>query len=173
MKVLRVVLCIVFAVCVAGCSCPSDKPAATEDGDAPATTAKAAVPGMTATASTTQQKYEGEGTAAALVDGDRKTRWASLYKDKQEVVVDMGNEMKLAGVNLYWETAAAKDYSISLSSDGEKWQSAHSSTDGEKGPRTDEVKLDNKSARYIRLELTKRATEWGFSLYEIEPVLAK
>jgi hypothetical protein len=167
MKILTMVFCVTLVVCVAGCS------VRTVAELAPRSEEEVAIKGMKVTVSSTQQNYKDEGSPEALVDGDRGTRWASQYKDKQEVVVDMGKEVKLSGVRLLWEAAAPKIYSVSLSKDGKTWESAHKDSGGKTGPRTDEVNLKDKKARFIRLELTERATEWGFSLYEIEPILSR
>jgi hypothetical protein len=167
MKILTMVFCVTLVACVTGCSVR----VATEL--ASRSEKEVAIKGMKVTVSSTQQSEEGEGPPEALVDGDRGTRWASQYEDKQEVVVDMGKEVELSGVRLLWEAASAKIYSVSLSKDGKTWESAHKDTGGKPGPRIDEVKLKDKKARFIRLELTERATEWGFSLYEIEPILSR
>ena len=99
MKMLRMVLCVTLVVCVAGCSLT------TATGPAPKSEKKAAPLEMKVTVSSTQQKYKEEGAPEALIDGDPTTRWASQYKDNQEVVVDMGKEINLSGVRLLWETS--------------------------------------------------------------------
>ena len=163
MKIVAMVLGVAVVVCVAGCSAT---------GPAAGSGKKAAPLNMKVTVSATQRNYKDEGPPEALVDGDHKTRWASPYKDNQNVVLDMGKKIKLSGVRLLWEKAAAKTYSVSLSNDGKNWKKADTITNAKIGPRTDLVKLKGKEARFLRLDLTKRATDWGFSLYEIEPVPA-
>lgn len=123
--------------------------------------------------SSIQQEWEGEGPPASLVDGDPGTRWSSIYEDGQEVMIDLGREMPVAAVRLLWETASAKRYAVAVSSDGMIWNITEEITDGLMGPRTDEIYLGGDSVRFIRLDLLERATEWGFSLYEIEVIAPK
>ena len=37
-----------------------------------------------------------------------------------------------------------------------------------RGPRVDKIDMQGAKAGYIKLDLLKRSTEWGFSLYEVE-----
>ena len=70
---------------------------------------------------------------------------------------------------LHWETAAAREYRVEVSTDGETWATVHEMEDGALGPRTDEVKFEAREVRGIRLHLLRRVNpDWGFSLYQIQ-----
>ncbi len=169
---LKTLVLIGGAVFLAGCNTTTYTPAAaTGKTVAPGKTAAAGknlALGATITASTTRSEYEGEGPLTNVVDGKPGTRWASDYKDNQTVTIDLASAKTITGVKLLWETAAAKKYSVSTSVDGKTWTLAKEQVNEAKGPRTDNVSFGPVMARYVRLDLKERATEWGFSLYEVE-----
>src|ERR1700710_1989039 len=74
--------------------------------------------GKTATASS----VETAGTpAASAVDGDTGTRWSSAASDPQWLQVDLGASATISQVNLNWEAAYAKSFSVQTSTDGSTW----------------------------------------------------
>ncbi|RKN04873.1 DUF1080 domain-containing protein [Streptomyces radicis] len=102
---------------------------------------------------------------ANAVDGDPATRWGSAYADPQSITVDLGAEHALTGVRLAWETAYARAYTIETSVDGVTWETVHTATAGDGG--LDEIALDGTVARHVRLTGTERATQWGYSLWDL------
>jgi hypothetical protein len=137
-------------------------------------------PQATTSASTTQVKWEGEGPVSSLTDGDLTTRWSSVFADasvkkrnkakddNQWVVLDFGDEYSITNMRVHWETAAAKSYDVQVSDDGKDWKTIHNFAEGQPGPRADDLTFDPTSTRYLRLKLTGRATEYGYSIFEIE-----
>jgi beta-glucosidase len=118
--------------------------------------------GKPATASST----ENAGTpASAAVDGDTGTRWSSAASDPQWLQVDLGAKASLTQVVLKWETAYATAFQIQVSDDGSTWTPAYSTTTGTGGAQTVAV---NASGRYVRMYGTKRATGYGYSLWEFQ-----
>jgi len=104
--------------------------------------------------------------AAYAVDGDPSTRWASEFgRRPQWLEVDLGASVPIGKVRLVWEGAYAKDYEIQLSDDHATWTSAVQVTDGD--GEIDEHEI-SKNARYVRMQGTRRATGWGYSLWEFE-----
>ncbi|HEX2945682.1 MAG TPA: discoidin domain-containing protein [Clostridia bacterium] len=120
----------------------------------------------TVTASSTY--FSGTTTYAAInaVDGKADTRWSSALSENQWLTVDLGGLYDVARVNLNWEAAYAKSYAIQLSTDGTNWTNAAvvSNGDGAK----DEVLFTSTKARYVRMLGMQRATQYGYSLYEME-----
>ncbi|EDM35943.1 beta-mannosidase precursor [Pedobacter sp. BAL39] len=106
------------------------------------------------------------GAATLAVDGGAGSRWESDYSDDQWISVDLGKKEKIRSVVLKWENAYAAAYEIQVSDDGRKWKTVREVTDG-KGS-TEEISLKPVTARYVRLLGLKRATEFGYSIYEIE-----
>ena len=107
-------------------------------------------------------------TYAAInaVDGKADTRWSSEFSDSQWLTVDLGGQYDVARVNLNWESAYAKGYAIQLSTDGTNWTTAAVVSNGDGGK--DEVLFTSTKARYVRILGIQRATEYGYSLYEME-----
>ncbi|HZX06287.1 discoidin domain-containing protein, partial [Kribbella sp.] len=104
-------------------------------------------------------------TADLAVDGDPGTRWASGYDDASWLQVDLGTPTRLGKLILRWETAYGSAYRIEVSDDGSTWTTATEVTNGDGG--TDTLWLDT-TARYVRLQGVHRATQYGYSLYELE-----
>ncbi|MFJ3973201.1 discoidin domain-containing protein, partial [Streptomyces parvus] len=118
--------------------------------------------GSTVTASS----QENGGTAAGnAVDGDGGTRWSSAFADPQWIRIDLGSPAALSRVELAWEAAHAKSYRIELSTDGDDWTTAYSTTTSAGGDETLSISGD---ARYVRLTGTERATGYGYSLWEFK-----
>ncbi|UCA50915.1 discoidin domain-containing protein [Streptomyces sp. WA6-1-16] len=118
--------------------------------------------GSTVTASS----QENGGTAAGnAVDGDGGTRWSSAFADPQWIRIDLGSPAALSRVELAWEAAHAKSYRIELSTDGDDWTTAYSTTTSAGGDETLNISGD---ARYVRLTGTERATGYGYSLWEFK-----
>ncbi|WP_433087070.1 cellulose binding domain-containing protein [Dactylosporangium sp. CA-052675] len=114
----------------------------------------------------TASSTEGASLAAAnAVDGDRATRWSSLYADPQWLQVDLGAVYPVRQVILRWEAAYARSYRIETSNDGSVWTAVSSTTSGDGGDDT--LAVDG-SGRYLRMSGTARGTAWGYSLYELE-----
>ncbi|MDT7788076.1 MAG: hypothetical protein QOF58_6495 [Pseudonocardiales bacterium] len=103
--------------------------------------------------------------ATAAVDGDLGTRWSSEFRDPQWIQIDLGTTAKVDQVTLAWETASARAYTLSVSPDGNTWQELRRTTTGPGGTETLAV---NGTGRYVRLDLTQRATQWGYSLWEFQ-----
>lgn len=102
--------------------------------------------------------------AANIIDGDLSTRWASKYTDDQELLLDLKEIKELNGLSIIWEDAYAKSYFVELSIDGENWLSKQILKE-DSAP--DFISFDKTKCRYIKIKCDKRATSWGYSIYEI------
>jgi hypothetical protein len=115
-----------------------------------------------ATASST----ENSGTpASAAVDSSTTTRWSSAFSDPQWLRVDLGASHALNQVKLNWEAAYAKAFQIQVSSDGTNWTTCYTTTTGTGGVQTIPV---NCTGRYVRVNGTQRATQYGYSLWDFQ-----
>jgi len=108
----------------------------------------------------------GFGPANAL-DGDEATRWSSEYSDDQWIYVDLGSTKTVTDVKLDWQQANGKDYDIQVSDDASKWTTVRSITGNSAFGWLDYPNL-NAKGRYVRINCLKRATGWGYSLWEFE-----
>lgn len=106
-------------------------------------------------------------SAAKAFDGNRGTRWSSVFADPQWIYVDLGKTYNLDRVVLTWETAYASQYRIQVSNDGSNWSTVYTQLYGTGG--TESISLPSGvSGRYVRMYSTKRKTAWGNSLWEFE-----
>ncbi|MEV4254931.1 PQQ-dependent sugar dehydrogenase [Spirillospora sp. NPDC049652] len=115
-----------------------------------------------ATASSAEQSWY---PARSAVDGNQKTRWSSKRTDPQWLRVDLGSVRQVGCVILRWE-AAATAFQIQVSKDGRTWTTVHTRTNGNGG--ADLASFTPVQARYVRMYGTKRATKYGYSLWEME-----
>ncbi|MFZ6033956.1 MAG: discoidin domain-containing protein [Melioribacter sp.] len=116
------------------------------------------------------------------VDGDMETRWSSAWQQESEstaadpnlddnpddewLMVDLGESIDIERVILYWEAAFGSQYNIEVSYDGYLWQTVYEERNGD--GNQDNIIFENPvSGRYIKFHFIKRATQWGYSLYEI------
>ena len=118
--------------------------------------------GKLATASSSEN---GSFTAANAVDGNAGTRWSSGFSDPQYLEVDLGAPAQLTSVTLNWETAYAQTFTIQVSTDHSSWTAVTPATTGHVGEQTLTI---NATARYVRMNGTARATQWGYSLWEFQ-----
>ncbi|MFF1838157.1 discoidin domain-containing protein [Streptomyces sp. NPDC058231] len=120
--------------------------------------------GKAATASSFQPDSVGcPCPAGNAVDGSLDTRWASDWSDQQWLQVDLGAKTAFDHVQLAWEAAYAKGYTLQTSDNGQDWTTVHTVTDGSGGIDDFDVSGD---ARYVRVNASQRGTAWGYSLYE-------
>ena len=65
-----------------------------------------------------------------------------------------------------WEHAYAVNYRVEVSTDGRKWQTVYSTTDGRGGEGT--IDAERATGRYVRVYGTRRSGQYGYSLFELE-----
>ncbi|MEV6610328.1 discoidin domain-containing protein [Kutzneria sp. NPDC051319] len=118
--------------------------------------------GKTATSSSSENTGF---TAANAVDGNTGTRWSSAFSDPQWLQVDLGATHAISRVDLSWEAAYAKAFQIQTSNDGSTWSNIYSTTTGAGGNQSLPV---SGSGRYVRVNGTARATQYGYSLWEFQ-----
>jgi hypothetical protein len=103
--------------------------------------------------------------AEFAVDGKRDTRWSSEFSEPQWLAVDLGETQTISRVELLWEAAFAKSYTIQVSWDGETWKDVYSTNKG--AGKTETIRFAPAPARWVRLCATQRDTQYGCSLFEI------
>ncbi len=105
-------------------------------------------------------------SASKAVDGSGTTRWASAFADPQWIAVDLDGSYDVSSVVLSWENAYGSQYTIQVSDDGSNWNTIHTETNGNGG--TDNISVTAEKVSHVRMRGTKRATQWGYSLYSFE-----
>ncbi|HWB34432.1 MAG TPA: discoidin domain-containing protein [Rugosimonospora sp.] len=120
-----------------------------------------AAQGRPATASST----ENAGTpASAAVDGNTGTRWSSAFSDPQWLQVDLGSSQTVCQVQISWEAAYASAFQVQVSANASSWTTIYSTTTGAGGNQTVNA---TGTGRYVRVYGTARATQWGYSIWEL------
>ncbi|MEJ1965152.1 MAG: di-heme oxidoredictase family protein [Gammaproteobacteria bacterium] len=114
----------------------------------------------------TASPVEGGNGAAMAVDGNLATRWSSAKDDAAWIQFDFGAKTKLGYLKLVWENAYGKEYALQVSDDGQTWYQLRYVTGGKGG--TEEFFNLNADVRYVRLQGVARATQYGYSLFEVE-----
>lgn len=146
---------------------------------------------MTATASssqnpctvgTTTPPYSGANCLGAenAVDGLLTTRWGSATAgaaptppvagvDPSWIEVDLGSVQSFNTVYIYWENAYAVNYTIQYSTDNVNWSNALVVTGNTGGDgKVDQRNFPTVQGRYIRIYCTLRATQYGYSIWELQ-----
>jgi endoglucanase Acf2 len=104
---------------------------------------------------------------AAAVDGNLGTRWSSAASDPQWIYVDLGGTYNVNRVKVTWETAMASSYQVQIATaTGGPWTNMRSIT-GNTTSVNDHTGLSG-TGRYVRINGTARATQWGYSIWELE-----
>ena len=98
-------------------------------------------------------------------DGDPGTRWSSASSDPQWLEVDLGSPQNICSLGIEWEAAYATAFSLQVSNDNSTWTTVYSTTSGTGGNETFPVSV---SARYVRMYGTARATQFGYSIFELQ-----
>lgn len=117
-------------------------------------------------------------SAAYAADGNNDTRWASGHPDDAAnhdynsfLTLDLAAYYDIDYVDLFFENANSSTYTIQFSKDGTTWTDAYSEADlagyqgGHYGYCTNTT--DNKQVRFVKLNSTKAATDYGVSVYEL------
>jgi hypothetical protein len=117
--------------------------------------------GKTATTSSTPAQ-----AAANALDGNGNTRWESPLSDAQSITVDLGSVQTIDRIRLTWENAYGKNFTLDVSDDKVTWRTVATATDN--ATTANEYANLRASGRYVRMNGTLRATQFGYSLYEFE-----
>ncbi len=115
---------------------------------------------------TASSEESAENVATYAVDADGNTRWSSSYADEQNLIVDLGSEKKVSSFKIAWEDAYASQYQIQVSNDNSTWTTVYENYNATGGTQT--INISSTTARYVKIYCIKRATEYGFSIYEFE-----
>lgn len=107
------------------------------------------------------------GTQGAnAVDGDTTTRWGSKFTDNEWLDVDVGSVRTFNRAVLRWENAYGSAYKLQYSNDRQTWNDAYSESTGTGG--VEDVTFPSVKGRYFRMQGVKRATDYGYSMFEME-----
>ncbi len=115
---------------------------------------------------TASSVQEADTPAQNVNDGDDSTRWSSSFSEPQWIAVDLGKTVTIDHVKLLWEDAYASAYSIQVSPDGKNYTDVYATENGNGDPET--IHFTPAATRFVRLYATKRATQFGVSVFSFE-----
>lgn len=120
----------------------------------------------------------GGNTGDKMIDGDFGTRWESKSEDPQYFTIDLNRTEEIGGIKIYWEAAAAKNYTIQTSTDNQNWTTVFTRVNGNGGQKNGDenrssgleaISFDKVTeARYVKIYCSERLTGYGDSVYEIK-----
>ncbi|WP_460802690.1 discoidin domain-containing protein [Microbacterium sp. GXF6406] len=108
--------------------------------------------------------------ASAAVDGNPSTRWSASYVNPAWLAVDLGEKRPFSKVDILWEAAAAKDYTIQVSDDGSEWTTVATKSDmpaASGTTRADAITFDEVQARHVRVHVTTKNVDPYLSIFEL------
>ena len=128
-----------------------------------------------ALASNGAKAWASSGTAASAIDGNNGTRWESAHSDPQWFVVNLGQQREFNTVQLLWEGAYGKTFTIDYSTDSTTWKN-FATIEGQTlagFPYLQTLTVDKPvTAQYVRFEGTARGTGYGYSFWEFQVLKA-
>ena len=112
----------------------------------------------------------GGNKAANAIDASLTTRWESVQgSDDQWFAVDLGKQLYVYTVNINWENAYGKIYKIQISDDKTFTTYTEIASITNSNGKLDTVMTNNTvKGRYVRLLGIKRATGYGYSIYDFK-----
>ncbi|MEJ1237454.1 discoidin domain-containing protein [Chryseolinea sp. T2] len=116
----------------------------------------------TSVSSTESSSYLGN----YAVDGNGGTRWSSAFSDAQWLYVDLLSTYTIKRVKITWDVAYASSFKIQVATTPGTWTDV-TSVSGNTSMLTDLTGLSG-VGRYIRVQGLTRATNWGYSFFELE-----
>lgn len=116
------------------------------------------------------------GNAANAIDNNTggASRWESEAADPQTWTLDLGQARIFNTLEIVWEGAYAKTFTVSVSNDKEVWTPVWT-VEGQTlagFPNTQIQVIDKTTARYIQFQGTERGTQYGYSFWEFRVYLA-
>jgi len=111
--------------------------------------------------------YASSGDATLGNDGNSGTRWESEQGvDPQWWVVNMQTPQAFNTVQIIWEGAYAKTFTLEVSNDSINWTTV-ATVANDAMPNTQLIAIQDTSAQYLRFTGTERGTQYGYSFWEI------
>ncbi|MEK7952196.1 family 20 glycosylhydrolase [Luteolibacter soli] len=122
---------------------------------------------VTASASDTEHGF----TPELATDDDPKSRWSSgPTQAEHSVTLDLGKAATFNTVAIDWEAAVPGEYRVEISRDAKAWKPVFT---GEAKPGRTTATFPNVTAGQVRITMSKPRTPWGYSIFNVEVLLAK
>jgi len=103
-----------------------------------------------------------------LIDNDPKTVTGGAFSPGHWFQIDVGQPALLGGVRITWDVSNPEGYTLQTSLDGKQWDLAYTMGDSLGGIET--LFFAPRQARYLRVASPERTSDWGVSIFEMEPL---
>lgn len=116
----------------------------------------------------------GGGHPKYAVDGDAATRYSHLWYPSGPATgwwyVDLGSTAAvITKINITWEAALAADFTLQTSNDAANWTTIQTVT-GNTSLSNSYTYAPAKTGRYVRINLNKKGSAYGYSFYEFQVI---
>ena len=101
-----------------------------------------------------------------------KTRWASDWKNQENITFELSSRATVSGMQLYFENGYDALYDIQVSDDGKNFKTVKTVMIEEMKSPNVTVKFTPIKARYVRLQGIQRNNKYRYSIYDAK-VLVK
>lgn len=111
----------------------------------------------------------GGNSANAAIDGNVGTRFESVHGiDAVEWILDMGSAKAFNTIQICWEGAYSKSFTLAVSNDGVVYTTVYAETDKTLAgfPVDAAYNVGDQNARYIKFTNIARGTQYGVSFWE-------
>ncbi|MCH2207975.1 MAG: discoidin domain-containing protein, partial [Lentisphaerales bacterium] len=103
-----------------------------------------------------------------VFDGNLETRWSSKFEFPQYLSLKLPRSINIKDIEIFWEAAYAKKYTISVSENGIDWKLVYTK-EGKKTKDNDQISCNNfHVAKYVRFDFLEKGSQYGASIYEIK-----
>lgn len=113
----------------------------------------------------------GTGIQAPLTAG-HGTRWESAQTDTEWWMVDYQRPVEFNAIHIDWEGAYSEQFTLEGSNDGENFTVLYTESNQTSAGEHNYELDHNVSYRYVKINITKRATGWGNSFFEFTTYVA-
>lgn len=106
--------------------------------------------------------------ATQAIDTSINTRWASDWKDNENITFSLNEEREICGINLLFECGQDAEFEIQVSKDGKNFEKVvNVEKNTYRQQKNVSLSFEAKRAKYIRLQGVSRNNRYGYSLYDV------
>lgn len=116
----------------------------------------------------TVKMYSSTGNAYAGADGNTGSRWESAQTDNEWWMIDYGTAKNFNTIKINWEGAYSKAFTLEGSNNGTDWDVLYTETNQTSAGIHTYDMGETVNYRYVKVNITERATGYGNSFYEFE-----
>lgn len=113
------------------------------------------------------------GDAMLAIDDDESTRWESSSQEGETWTLNMGQNRIFNTIRIYWEGAYCSQYELTYSYDDVTYYPLYTESNLTNSGWQEVMLQQKTTARYIKFNGIRRATNYGQSFYEFQVMLTE